>query len=73
MVCVRAFISARWLLWLFHKLVPRQLRSYEHSGYACATKEEFDERVEDSDTGLCRSKACASDPVGRFGRSAHCR
>lgn len=35
----------RWLLWLFHKLVPRQTRSYEHMGFACATREEVDERA----------------------------
>jgi len=35
----------RWLLWLFHKLVPRQVRSYEHMGFACQSREEVDERA----------------------------
>ncbi|MBI4882391.1 MAG: VOC family protein [Planctomycetes bacterium] len=35
----------RWLLWLFHTFVPRQTRSYEHMGFACATKDEFFDRV----------------------------
>jgi len=35
----------RWLLWLFHKLVPRQTRSYEHMGFACASRAEVDERA----------------------------
>jgi len=35
----------RWLLWLFHKLVPRALRSFEHVGFACATREEVDQRA----------------------------
>ena len=35
----------RWLLFLFHKLVPRQMRSYEHMGFACGSKEEVDERA----------------------------
>lgn len=35
----------RWLLWLFHKFVPRQTRSYEHMGFACTTREEVDERA----------------------------
>lgn len=35
----------RWLLWLLHKLVPRQTRSYEHMGFACGSREEVEERV----------------------------
>ena len=35
----------RWLLWLFHTLVPRQMRSQEHFGFACATLEELRERA----------------------------
>jgi len=34
----------RWLLWLFHNLVPRQTRSHEHLGFACASRAELDER-----------------------------
>jgi catechol 2,3-dioxygenase-like lactoylglutathione lyase family enzyme len=34
----------RWLLWLFHHLVPRQTRSHEHLGFACATLEELHSR-----------------------------
>ena len=35
----------RWLLWLFHKLVPRQTRSFEHIGLACPSREAVDERA----------------------------
>ena len=35
----------RWLLKLFHMLVPRQTRSYEHMGFACSSQEEVDERA----------------------------
>lgn len=36
---------ARWLLRLFHRLVPRQMRSFEHMGFACDRREEVDERA----------------------------
>jgi len=35
----------RWLLRLFHTLVPRQTRSHEHLGFRVATRAELDERV----------------------------
>lgn len=35
----------RWLMWLVHKLVPRQTRSYEHFGLACESREAVDERA----------------------------
>ena len=34
----------RWLLWLFHTLVPRQTRSHEHLGFACASLEDLQSR-----------------------------
>ena len=34
----------RWLLWLFHHLVPRQARSLEHLGFACGSLAELEER-----------------------------
>ena len=34
----------RWLLRLFHTLVPRQTRSHEHLGFACDSREELEER-----------------------------
>ncbi len=37
---------ARWILKLFHALVPRQTRSHEHVGFACATRAELERRVE---------------------------
>ncbi len=33
----------RWLLWLFHHLVPRQVRSHEHLGFACGSLEELEQ------------------------------
>ena len=42
------FIQAtrvRWLLRLFHRLVPRQTRSYEHMGFRCTSKQEVDARA----------------------------
>lgn len=33
-----------WLLRLFHACVPRQARSLEHVGFACATREELEQR-----------------------------
>ncbi|MBI5365364.1 MAG: VOC family protein [Planctomycetes bacterium] len=44
---VLVFVMARrvrWILKLFHTLVPRQTRSSEHLGFACATKAELEER-----------------------------
>jgi catechol 2,3-dioxygenase-like lactoylglutathione lyase family enzyme len=44
---VLVFIMARrvrWLLWLFHALVPRQMRSHEHLGFACASRAELEQR-----------------------------
>ncbi|MBL8804389.1 MAG: VOC family protein [Planctomycetes bacterium] len=35
-----------WLLRLFHALVPRQTRSHEHTGFACASREELGLRIE---------------------------
>lgn len=35
----------RWLLRLFHTVVPRAMRSYEHAGLACASRAEVDERA----------------------------
>ncbi|MFG0317181.1 MAG: VOC family protein [Planctomycetota bacterium JB042] len=35
----------RWLLRLFHAVVPRVMRGYEHAGLACASREEVDERA----------------------------
>ena len=35
----------RWLLRLFHTLVPRQTRSIEHLGFACDSREVLDERL----------------------------
>lgn len=35
----------RWLLFLFHLLTPRQIRSYEHVGLACSSREEVDQRA----------------------------
>ncbi len=35
----------RWLLRLFHVLVPRQMRSFEHVGFACDSKETVDGRA----------------------------
>jgi hypothetical protein len=34
----------RWLLWLFHNLVPRQTRSSEHLGFSCGSLAELEER-----------------------------
>jgi catechol 2,3-dioxygenase-like lactoylglutathione lyase family enzyme len=34
----------RWLLWLFHRLVPRQTRSHEHLGFACSSRAELEQR-----------------------------
>jgi catechol 2,3-dioxygenase-like lactoylglutathione lyase family enzyme len=34
----------RWLLRIFHALVPRQTRSHEHLGFVCASNEELAER-----------------------------
>ena len=34
----------RWLLWLFHHLVPRQTRSHEHLGFACGSLAELEQR-----------------------------
>lgn len=34
------------LLGLAHRLVPRQTRSHEHVGFACASRAELEERVE---------------------------
>ena len=34
----------RWLLWCFHHLVPRQVRSYEHMGFACESPDDLRER-----------------------------
>ena len=45
---VLVFLMARrvrWLLWAFHTFVPRQMRSSEHLGFACATKAELEERA----------------------------
>lgn len=36
----------RWLLWCFHRFVPRQTRSHEHLGFLCESREEVEERVE---------------------------
>jgi catechol 2,3-dioxygenase-like lactoylglutathione lyase family enzyme len=35
----------RWILWLIHTLVPRQTRSSEHLGFACATREDLERRA----------------------------
>jgi catechol 2,3-dioxygenase-like lactoylglutathione lyase family enzyme len=35
----------RWLLRLFHALVPRQTRSHEHLGFACDSREDLDRRL----------------------------
>jgi|SRR5688572_29482682 len=35
----------RWLLWLFHTCVPRQTRSSEHLGFACASRAELERRA----------------------------
>ncbi len=35
----------RWLLKLFHAVVPRAMRSFEHMGLACTRREEVDERA----------------------------
>lgn len=35
----------RWILWLLHHVVPRQARSHEHVGFACASLEEIQERA----------------------------
>jgi catechol 2,3-dioxygenase-like lactoylglutathione lyase family enzyme len=34
----------RWLLWLFHRLVPRQARSHEHLGFACDSLADLEQR-----------------------------
>jgi catechol 2,3-dioxygenase-like lactoylglutathione lyase family enzyme len=34
----------RWLLWLFHLLIPRQTRSHEHLGFACDSRDELESR-----------------------------
>lgn len=34
----------RWLLRLFHALVPRQTRSHEHLGFTCATRADLEQR-----------------------------
>jgi catechol 2,3-dioxygenase-like lactoylglutathione lyase family enzyme len=34
----------RWILWLFHHLVPRQTRSSEHLGFACGSLAELEQR-----------------------------
>jgi catechol 2,3-dioxygenase-like lactoylglutathione lyase family enzyme len=36
----------RFLLRLFHTLVPRQTRSHEHLGFACDTREELEQRLD---------------------------
>ena len=36
----------RWLLRLFHSLVPRQTRSHEHLGFACDSREELERRLD---------------------------
>ena len=33
------------LLWAFHALIPRQVRSHEHVGFACASRAELAERA----------------------------
>ncbi len=35
-----------WLLRLFHTAVPRQTRSHEHIGFACASLEELEQRAQ---------------------------
>ena len=35
----------RWLLWLFHRLVPRQTRSHEHLGFVCDSYAELEQRA----------------------------
>lgn len=40
----------RWLLWLFHRLVPRQTRSYEHFGLRCESQAAVDERARVAET-----------------------
>lgn len=35
----------RWLFRIFHAIVPRVLRSYEHAGFSCHSRAEVDERA----------------------------
>ncbi len=35
----------RWILWLFHTLVPRQTRSHEHLGFVCDSYAELEQRA----------------------------
>lgn len=52
----------RWILALAHRLVPRQVRSHEHLGFACASKEELLER----DAAARKLGARIANPMTEF-------